>query len=31
MHGRTVDVLLSAPHLMRLPIHDLAVEEGELL
>ena len=31
MHGRKVDVLLSAPNLMRLPIHDLAFKEGQLL
>ncbi len=31
MHGRKVDVLLSAPNLMRLPIHDIAFREGELL
>jgi predicted nucleotidyltransferase len=31
MHGRKVDVLLSAPNLMRLPIHDIAFEEGVLL
>lgn len=31
MHGRKVDVLLSAPNLMRLPIHDAAFEEGKLL
>lgn len=31
MHGRKVDVLLSAPNLMRLPIHDMAFNEGELL
>lgn len=31
MHGRKVDVLLSAPNLMRLPIHDIAFEEGCLL
>jgi len=31
MHGRKVDVLLSAPNLMRLPIHDLAFKEGKLL
>ncbi|MHB8760033.1 MAG: hypothetical protein ACYC5S_07915, partial [Thiobacillus sp.] len=28
MHGRKVDVLLAAPNLMRLPIHDLAFREG---
>jgi predicted nucleotidyltransferase len=31
MHGRKVDVLLSAPNLRRLPIHDVAVREGKLL
>jgi predicted nucleotidyltransferase len=31
MSGRKVDVLLSAPNLMRLPIHDIAFEEGQLL
>jgi predicted nucleotidyltransferase len=31
LHGRKVDVLLSAPNLMRLPIHDIAFKEGELL
>lgn len=31
MHGRKVDVLLSAPNLMRLPIHDIAYTEGRLL
>jgi len=31
MHGRKVDVLLSAPNLMRLPIHDAAFKEGQLL
>lgn len=31
MHGRKVDVLLSAPNLARLPIHDIAFKEGELL
>ncbi|MCW5600359.1 hypothetical protein [Nitrosomonas sp.] len=30
MHGRKVDVLLSAPNLKRLPIHDIAFEEGVL-
>ncbi len=31
LHGRKVDVLLSAPNLMRLPIHDVAFSEGKLL
>ncbi|WP_124950162.1 nucleotidyltransferase domain-containing protein [Sulfuriferula thiophila] len=31
MHGRKVDVLLSAPNLMRLPIHDIAFKEGQKL
>ncbi len=31
MHGRKVDVLLSAPNLMRLPIHDIALKNGKLL
>ncbi len=31
MHGRKVDVLLSAPNLERLPIHDIALKEGRLL
>ncbi len=31
MHGRKVDVLLSAPNLVRLPIHDVAFKEGKLL
>lgn len=31
MHGRKVDVLISAPNLMRLPIHDIAFKEGQLL
>jgi predicted nucleotidyltransferase len=31
MHGRKVDVLLSAPNLMRLPIHDVAFKDGVLL
>ena len=30
MHGRKVDVLLSAPNLMHLPIHDIALKEGIL-
>ena len=28
VHGRRVDVLLSAPGLLRLPIHDIARKEG---
>lgn len=31
MFGRKVDVLLSAPNLMRLPIHEIAFKEGQLL
>ena len=31
MHGRKVDVLLSAPNLKRMPIHDIAFKEGVLL
>jgi len=31
LQGRKVDVLLSAPNLMRLPIHDVAFDEGKLL
>jgi predicted nucleotidyltransferase len=31
MDGRKVDVVLSAPNLMRLPIHDIAFKEGQLL
>lgn len=31
MSGRRVDVLLSAPNLMRLPIHEMAFNEGQLL
>ncbi len=31
MHGRKVDVLLIAPNLMRLPIHDIAFREGQPL
>lgn len=31
MHGRKVDVLLSAPNLKRLPIHDVAYKEGQVL
>lgn len=31
MDGRKVDVLLSAPNLMHLPIHDIAFKEGKKL
>lgn len=31
MDGRKVDILLSAPNLMRLPIHELAFREGRKL
>jgi predicted nucleotidyltransferase len=31
MRGRKVDILLSAPNLLRLPIHDIAFTEGHLL
>lgn len=31
MHGRKVDVVVSAPNLMRLPIHDIAFAEGRML
>lgn len=31
MHGRRVDVIVSAPNLMRLPIHDIALGEGRVL
>ncbi len=31
MDGRKVDVLLCAPNLIRLPIHDMAFKEGILL
>ena len=31
LHGRKVDVLISALNLMRLPIHDIAFREGRLL
>ena len=31
MHGRKVDVVIAAPNLMRLPIHDMAFKEGKVL
>lgn len=31
LHGRNVDVLLSAPNLRRLPIHEIALKEGQVL
>jgi len=31
LQGRKVDVLLSAPNLMRLPIHDAAFQQGQQL
>nr|RNF64923.1 nucleotidyltransferase domain-containing protein [Acidithiobacillus sulfuriphilus] len=31
LQGRKVDVLLSAPNLLHLPIHDVAFQEGKLL
>ena len=31
MRGRKVDVLLSAPNLLRLPVHDIAFQQGVLL
>lgn len=31
MSGRRVDVLLSAPNLLRQPIHEIALREGRLL
>jgi hypothetical protein len=31
MHGRRVDVLVLAPNLRRLPIHDIALQEGQSL
>jgi len=31
MDGQKVDVLISAPNLMRLPIHDVAFKEGQLI
>lgn len=31
MYGRKVDVLILAPNLMHLPIHNIALEEGIIL
>lgn len=31
LEGRKVDVVLAAPNLRRLPIHDLVFQEGEVL
>ena len=31
MQGRKVDVVLAAPNLKRLPIHDMAYREGKAL
>lgn len=31
MHGRRVDVLVLAPNLRRLPIHEIALQEGQFL
>ena len=31
MHGRKVDVVVKAPNLMHLPIHTIAMQEGERL
>jgi predicted nucleotidyltransferase len=31
MHGRRVDVVIDAPNLKRLPIHDIALREGRPL
>ncbi|HQT31495.1 MAG TPA: hypothetical protein PLE48_09445 [Thiobacillus sp.] len=31
MQGRKVDVVLAAPNLIRLPIHDMAYREGKTL
>jgi predicted nucleotidyltransferase len=31
MHGRKVDVIVAAPNLKRLPIHEVARREGQLL
>jgi hypothetical protein len=30
-HGRMVDVVLAAPNLLRLPIHEVALKEGRPL
>ena len=31
VQGRRVDILLSAPNLLRLPIHEIAYSQGKLL
>ena len=31
MHGRSVDVLISAPNLKHLPIHEIALKESQAL
>ncbi|MGV6816727.1 MAG: nucleotidyltransferase domain-containing protein [Thiotrichales bacterium] len=31
MHGRRVDVVISAPNLKQLPIHEVALKEGQAL
>ncbi len=31
LHGRKVDVLLMAPNLLRLPIHEAALKEGRAI
>lgn len=31
MGGQKVDVLVTAPNLMRFPIHDIALEQGQLI
>ena len=31
LQGRKVDLLISAPNLQRLPIHDFAYREGQLI
>ena len=31
LHGRTVDVLILVPNLRRLPVHEIALAEGQLI